>query len=115
MPLDSQLEVSVGLTRAILDTLRSLDVAEPEALLTEAGIEAGQLDKPENRIPLEQQQNLWQLAVERSRSGAFGLDFARCIQPTSFGLLGYMAMNCRSIGESIEAVVKYQFLAGQGG
>lgn len=115
MPIDNQLEVSVGLTRAILDALRTVNVDAPETLLQATGIDPDQLDKPENRIPLKQQQALWQLAVECSQTGDFGLHFARCIQPTSFGLLGYMAMNCRTIDESLEAVVKYQFLAGQGG
>jgi AraC-like DNA-binding protein len=115
VPIDKQLEVSVGLTQAILDTLRTLNVAAPDALLAEAGIDTRQLEKPENRIPLEQQQALWQLAMERSGSEAFGLHFARSVQPTAFGLLGYMAMNCRDIADCFDAVVKYQFLAGQGG
>lgn len=115
MPIDSQLEVSVGLTQAILETLRTLQVAEPESLLQAAGIDPRQLTKPENRIPLEQQQMLWQLAAQHSDTAAFGLHFARCIQPTSFGVLGYMAMNCHTIDECFDAVVKYQFLAGQGG
>lgn len=115
MPADSQLEVSVGLTQAILETLRTLHVAEPECLLQQAGIDPQLLAKPENRIPLDQQQLLWQLASERSKSAAFGLHFARCMQPTSFGVLGYMAMNCHTIDECFDAVVKYQFLAGQGG
>lgn len=115
MPIDSQLEVSVGLTQAILETLRTQGVAAPEALLSAAGIDRQLLQKPENRIPLEQQQALWQLAVSHSKTSTFGLHFARCIQPTSFGLLGYMAMNCRDIDECLDAVVKYQFLAGQGG
>ena len=115
MPIDQQLEVSVGLTLAILETLRTLGVTEPEGLLVRAGIDPGHLERPENRIPLEQQKALWQIAVESSGDAAFGLHFARCIQPTNFGLLGYMAMNCRDIGECFEAIVRYQFLAGQGG
>jgi AraC-like DNA-binding protein len=115
VPIDSQLEVSVGLTQAILETLRTLKVADPESLLQAAGIDPGQLAKPENRIPLGQQQMLWQLATQHSDTTAFGLQFARCIQPTSFGVLGYMAMNCHTIDECFDAVVKYQFLAGQGG
>ncbi len=115
MPIDNQLGVSVGLTLAIVETLRTLRIEEPESLLAAAGIEQQLLERPENRIPLEQQQVLWQLAIERSNSACFGLHFARCIQPTNFGLLGYMAMNCRTIGECFDAIVKYQFLAGQGG
>ena len=115
MPIESQLEVSVGLTRAILEALRILNVADPDALLLEAGIDRQLLDKPENRIPFEQQQALWALAVEHSDNPTFGLLFARCIQPASFGVVGYMLMNCRTIEECLQATVKYQFLAGQGG
>lgn len=115
MSTASQLQVSVGLTRAILEALRMLAVPDPEGLLPLAGIDPALLEKPENRIPFEQQQSLWALAVERAGDAAFGLHFARCIQPMSFGLLGYMVMNCATIAECLEATVKYQFLAGQGG
>lgn len=115
MPTASQLEVSVGLTRAILEALRMLAVPDPSGLLPRAGIDPALLEKPENRIPFEQQQSLWALAVERAGSAAFGLHFARCIQPTSFGLVGYMVMNCATIAECLDATLKYQFLAGQGG
>jgi len=115
MSTTSQLEVSVGLTRAILEALRMLDVADPENLLARASIDPALLGKPENRIPFEQQQALWSLAVEHTGNAAFGLHFARSIQPTSFGLVGYMVMNCATIAECLDATVKYQFLAGQGG
>lgn len=115
MSTASQLQVSVGLTRAILEALRMLAAPNPEGLLHLAGIDPALLEKPENRIPFEQQQSLWSLAVERAGDAAFGLQFARCIQPMSFGLLGYMVMNCATIAECLDATVKYQFLAGQGG
>lgn len=115
MPIENQLQVSVGLTQAILEALRLLNIADAPKLLEAAGIDAHLLDKPENRISFEQQQALWALAVERAGTPDFGLHFARCVQPTSFGLLGYMAMNCRTIAECFDAIVKYQFLAGQGG
>jgi AraC-like DNA-binding protein len=113
--IDHQLEVSVGLSQAVLETVRMLDGGDTAALLLAAGIDPGQLSRPENRIPFEQQQRLWSLAVERTGGAGFGLQFARCLQPTSFGLLGYMVMNCSRIADSLDAVVKYQFLAGQGG
>ena len=115
MPIDNQLEVSVGLSQAILEALRMLGVADTDALLQQAGIDRQLLDKPENRIPFEQQQALWSLALQRANTPAFGLHFARCTQPASFGVVGYMLMNCHSIGECLDATVKYQFLAGQGG
>ena len=115
MSIESQLEVSVGLTQAILETLRGLGIDHPDGLLVEAGVEPRLLEKPENRVPFEQQQALWAGALARADTPDFALHFARSIQPTNFGLLGYMAMNYRTIGECLQAIVKYQFLAGQGG
>jgi hypothetical protein len=115
MFIDSHREVSVGLTHAILEALRMEGVANPEALLPEAGIDPDLLAKPENRIPFERQNALWALAVSSAPEPAFGLQFARSVQPTRFGVVGYMAMNCGSIGECLEAIVDYQFLAGEGG
>ena len=115
MQLDSQREVSVGLTHAILEALRMVGVANPEPLLPEAGIDPGLLAKPENRVPFERQNALWRMAVANAPVPAFGLQFARSIQPTSFGVVGYMAMNCGTIAECLDAIVDYQFLAGEGG
>ncbi len=115
MTIESQLEVSVGLTQAILEALRELGISDTESLLEQAGIDPALLEKPENRVSFEQQQALWELAIGAADTPDFGLQFARCIQTTRFGLLGYMAMNYRTIGECFEAIVKYQFLAGQGG
>jgi hypothetical protein len=72
MSIDSQLEVSVGLTQAILEALRGLGVSdtEVETLLEEAGIGTQLLGKPENRIPFEQQQAFWALAIERANTSA---------------------------------------------
>ncbi len=111
----TRLEVGVGLTRAVLEALRSLGMSDSGALLERAGIDARLLEKPENRVPFERQQALWGLAIEAAGDTPFGLHFARCIQPTNFGLVGYMAMNCRTIAECFDAIVDYQFLAGQGG
>jgi AraC-like DNA-binding protein len=45
--IESQLEVSVGLTRAILEALRSLGIEDTDALPARAGIDAALLEKPE--------------------------------------------------------------------
>ncbi len=110
-----QREVSIGLSTAVIDTARSLGVADTAALIADAGIDEAQFDKPENRIPFVQQQRLWELAVERAACSTFGLHFARNVQATHFGLLGYMVMNCQTISDCLAAIVKYQFLSGQGG
>ncbi len=115
MQLDKHLEVSVGLSQAILETARSLGVTAPDTLLQAAGIDPSLLLKPENRIAFERQQALWILAYERCANPNFCLHFARIIQPNSYGLLGYVAMNCHTINDSFDAIVKYQFLTGQGG
>lgn len=112
---DNEREVSVSLTLALLDAMRLAGEAEPEALLGELGIDARLLERPENRISFDQQQALWQQAVQRCGSPEFGLQFARAIQPASFGLVGYMVMNCDTIDVCLDVIVEYQFLAGQGG
>ena len=107
--------VSVGLTRALLEALRQGGVLHPEQLLEEIGVDPELLQRPENRISFEQQQALWQRAVAISGADDFGLQFARAIQPASFGLVGYMVMNCSTIDACLDLIVEYQFLAGQGG
>jgi len=108
-------EVSIGLSEAVIDTARSLGVSDTDALIADAGIDKSLFNKPENRIPFIQHQRLWELALERGDSPIFGLHFAHNVQATHFGLLGYMIMNCQTIADCLEAIVKYQFLSGQGG
>jgi AraC-like DNA-binding protein len=108
-------EVSISLSEAVIDTARSLGVSDTAALIADAGIDKALFDQPDNRIPFVQQQSLWELAIERAASPTFGLHFARNVQATHFGLLGYMIMNCQTISDCLEAIVKYQFLSGQGG
>jgi len=110
-----QREVSISLSEAVIDTARSLGVSDTDALIADAGIDKSLFNKPENRIPFIQQQRLWELALERGDSPNFGLHFARNVQATHFGLLGYMIMNCQTIADCLEAIVKYQLLSGQGG
>ena len=53
----------------------------PEDLLRQAGIDAAMLQRPENRIPFEQQQCLWRLALAAPAEQPFALQFARAIKP----------------------------------
>jgi AraC-like DNA-binding protein len=115
MSTDSHLQVSAGLTFAIVESLRLQGLDNLEALLQEAGIERALLQRPENRIGFESQQALWRLAAKHSPQQPFALQFARSVQPASFGMVGYLVMNCRSIDQCLDAIVQYQFLAGQGG
>ncbi len=88
MSTDSHLQVSAGLTLAIVESLRLQGLDNLEALLQEAGIDPELLQRPENRIGFDSQQLLWRLAVEHSPQQPFALQFARSVQPASFGMVG---------------------------
>ena len=113
--LSSSRQVSVSVTQTLLQAAASVGIENTEALLQQAGIESSLLLQPENRIPFEQQAQLWHLVIEAVNDETFPLTFGRHSQPASFSMAGYIAINSQTIGEAMDAFQTYQIAAGQGG
>ncbi len=53
--------------------------------------------------------------MERCNDPLFGLRCARHVQPGSYSVLGYITMNCSTLGEAIKRIVPYEKLVGDMG
>ena len=87
----------------------------PEAALIAAGICPSILQDNSQRLPtLALEQVLLELAAQ-SQDPLFGLHAAQSIQPASWSILGYITMNCATLGQAIERIIPYEALVGDSG
>lgn len=67
------------------------------------------------RVPSEQHERLLEHLLRQSADPLFGLHAARHVQPGSWSVLGYITMNCSTLGEAIERIQPYERLVGDMG
>lgn len=89
-----------------------LDIAQA---LAAAGVQAEDLADNGKRIAGAVHQRLLQHLIEVSGDPLFGLHCARFVQPGSWSVLGYIAMNCATLGEAMSRIVPYEKLVGDMG
>jgi AraC-like DNA-binding protein len=83
--------------------------------LTAAGIRAEDLADNGKRIPSETHERLLAYLLRVSDDPLFGLHCARFVQPGSWSVLGYITMNCATLGEAMSRIVPYEKLVGDMG
>ena len=91
-----------------------LGVATAPALAA-AGITAGQLDDNSLRLPVEAHERLLEYFCEHSGDLLFGLNSARFVLPNSWSVLGYITMNCATLGEVMNLIILFELLVGDMG
>ena len=84
-------------------------------LLAEAGIDAGQLSNVNARISGKAMERLLGLLANASGDPCFGLHTARFVEPASYGVLGYISMNCASLREILAKIPIYEPIVGDMG
>ncbi|MDP3814857.1 AraC family transcriptional regulator, partial [Pseudomonas sp.] len=91
-----------------------LDLDIDQALAA-AGLTAEDLADNGRRIPSETHERLLAHLLQVSGDPLFGLHCARFVQPGSWSVLGYIAMNCATLGEAMSRIVPYEKLVGDMG
>lgn len=86
-----------------------------DAALQAAGISQGQLADNSQRIPSEVHERLIAHFIQVSGDPLFGLHAARYVQPGSWSVLGYIAMNCANLGEAMSRIAPFEKLVGDMG
>lgn len=106
--------VSASLTQAVLHAASRLGL-DRAGLLAASGLDASQLDNPDARVPLLAQQQLW-AAIEQQLGGVeAGLLIGAALAPGQFSVLGYLLQSSPTLSAALQAVQRYQRLAGEGG
>ncbi|MDD3765063.1 MAG: AraC family transcriptional regulator [Nevskiales bacterium] len=103
---------------AYLNTL--LDVAQRAGagrrdLLELSGIDPAALGQNSGRIAVERMLDLFEVAQRATGDGMIGLHMGMQTQPRSFSALGYAAMSCRTLGEAIALIPRYEGVVYDGG
>src|SRR6218665_1141219 len=86
-----------------------------DAALAAADIEREALADNGKRIPSEVHERLLSHLVTASGDQLFGLHASSFVQPGSWSVLGYITMNCATLGEAMSRIVPYEKLVGDMG
>ncbi|RRJ84640.1 AraC family transcriptional regulator [Aestuariirhabdus litorea] len=92
--------------------LRRIDTS---SLLSNLGISPQLLGDSSQQIDGQAFQQLLKSLITRSRDPLFGLHCARHVQPGSYSVLGYISMNCDTLGSALKRIVPYEKLIGDMG
>lgn len=84
-------------------------------LLRAANISESQLTDNSTRIPTFALSEFLASVIPQSKDPYFGLHTAKYIQADSFDILGFIALNCASLRESLEQVILYEKITGESG
>lgn len=91
---------------------QQLDVT---ALLTELAIDEALLADHDKTISGEKFQQLIAKLIVLSNDKLFGLHTAQFVQPGSYSVLGFIVMNCETLGEAITKIQPFEKLVGDMG
>jgi AraC-like DNA-binding protein len=103
----------VGGALEILSVLKSFR-ADPDEVLTEAGIDPRLFDDPGNLITYAARDRLMKLCVARTGCQHFGLLVGQRMSLSSLGLVGLLAKTSRSSGTALRSIVNFLHLHSQG-
>jgi AraC-like DNA-binding protein len=88
---------------------------DPATTLAAAGIRPEDLADNGKRLPSEVHERLLGHLARTSGDPLFGLHAARYVQPGSWSVLGYITMNCATLGEAMSRIAPYEKLVGDMG
>ncbi len=91
-----------------LDSLQ-LDI---DAFLRSLDIEPETVRSPDSYLPIETYLLIQDAAAEFVNDPYFGLHMGEFAQPGSWSILGYLMMNCKTLGEAFEKTGRYQRIIG---
>lgn len=117
--LENNLEGSLG--KASLHAVNQyLQLAQEQqintsAILAELGITNDLLGDSSQYITGDQFQALISALLELSNDKLFGLHTAKFVQPSSYSVLGYISMNCQTLGDAITKIQSFEQLVGDMG
>lgn len=97
---------SMAYLKALFDYTQAHDLPSEKLL---AG-HAPELDDRDARLTEAECAGLFDRAAELLRDDALGLHVGETIRPGHYGVLGYVAMNCGTLGEALSRLNRYQAL-----
>jgi AraC-like DNA-binding protein len=106
--------VSAAYLNTLLDTAQRAGIARGQ-LLDGSGVAEAVLVNNSGRIAVERMLDLFERAMRLSGDMLIGLHMGMQTQPRSFNALGYAAMSCRTLGEAVDLIPRYEGVVYDGG
>lgn len=104
---------SVYITRGILQFAARYGV-NVEALCTTVGLDPALLQMPDRQIPGTLHHAVWREAVKQTGDESFGLRLGEAFNLVTFGMIGYVLINCQTLAEVLAKLSRYTRLFSQG-
>lgn len=105
---------SVPAVQQYLDMAQSRGVNCSDALML-AEIDSSVMADSNKRVPGVALQKLLAEIIPLAKDPCFGLHTSAFIKPASYGVLGYIAMNCGTVGEALAKIPVYEKIVGDMG
>ncbi len=103
--------VSVSVLNQMFLYLNSLQV-DIDAFLCSIGVNPDFVKVPDTRLPIETYLHIQDQAAEYVHDPYFGLHMGEYAEPGSWSIVGYLMMNCKTLGEAFEKSGRYQRIIG---
>jgi len=110
-PSPEPIHVSVTVLSQMFLYLNSLGV-EIDAFLHSLGIDPATVKSPDSYIPLETYLLIQDEAARHTNDPHFGLHMGEFAEAGSWSILGFMMMNCKTLGEAFEKSGRYSRIIG---
>jgi AraC-like DNA-binding protein len=108
---ESEFGVSASILLQLFGYLSSLGI-DADALLASLGLDSAPFKATDARIPVELYVQIGSEAARLSGDPCFGLHLGEFTEAGSWSILGYLMMNCRTLGEAFEKSTKYCRIIG---
>ncbi|MGB8214787.1 MAG: AraC family transcriptional regulator [Anaerolineales bacterium] len=105
------ISVSVTILSQLFLYLSSLKV-DTDEFVRSLGIEPASVKSPDARVPVETYLLIQDKAAEYVHDPYLGLHMGEFVEAGSWSILGYMMMNCKTLGEAIEKSGRYSRIIG---
>ena len=90
------------------------DGGDADKVFHEAGLATGKARDPLRWIPIDQYRRLLQLATEETGDDRLGLHVGSGFDLKNYGILGYAALNCATLGDAMTNVARYYAVMRKG-
>ncbi len=111
MTLAEPITVSGSVLAQLFLYLESLQV-DPDAFLRSLGIAPQTVRSPDAYLSVETYLRIQDEAAEYIHDPYLGLHMGEYVQPGSWSILGYLMMNCKTLGEAFEKSGRYHRIIG---
>ncbi len=103
--------LTAGILAQLVRYLKHLNV-DVDMVLLSVGVDPAIITNPDHRIPVETYNRIEEAAAEASGDPCFGLHMGEFIEAGNWSILGYLMMNCHTLGEAMVKAGRYYKIIG---